>query len=136
MRKPVLFLAVPTLVHALSSTGELDITVADATDALIADARVTVTGSETGAVVRTLRTNTSGLAAIPLLNPGTYDIAVEKAGFKTLLQKGVVLRVTEVVALRTPLELGATSQSVTIEGQAPLVDASSNAEGQVIASAT
>ena len=136
MKLPVLFLAALTLLHAQSSTGELDITVADATDALIADVRVTVTGSETGAVVRTLKTNASGLAAVPLLNPGTYDIAVEKAGFKTLLQKGVVLRVTEVVSLRVTLELGATSQSVTIEGQAALVDASTNAEGQVMASAT
>src|SRR6266550_3206174 len=136
MKLPVLFLAALTLLHAQSSTGELDITVADATDALIADVRVTVTGSETGAVVRTLKTNASGLAAVPLLNPGTYDIAVEKAGFKTLLQKGVVLRVTEVVSLRMTLDLGATSQSVTIEGQAALVDASTNAEGQVIASAT
>jgi hypothetical protein len=48
----------------------------------------------------------------------TYDIAVEKPGFKTLLQKRVVLRVTEAVSLRMTLELGATSQSVTIEGQA------------------
>jgi hypothetical protein len=106
----------------------------DATDALIADARVTLTGSETGAVVRTLRTNASGLAAIPLLHPGTYNIAVDKAGFKTLLQKGVVLRMTEVVALRLTLDLGATSQPVTIEGKTPLVDAATNAEGQVIAS--
>src|SRR6266550_2533983 len=136
MKLPVLFLAALTLLHAQSSTGELDITVADATDALIADVRVTVTGSETGAVVRTLKTNASGLAAVPLLNPGTYDIALEKAGFKTLLQKGVVLRVTEVVSLRMTLDLGATTQSVTIEGQASLVDASTNAEGQVIASAT
>jgi hypothetical protein len=98
------------LLHAQSSTGELDITVADATDALIADARVTVTGSETGAVVRTLKTNASGLAAIPLLNPGTYDS--EKAGFKTLLQKGVVLRVTEVVSLRMTLDLGDTGQAL------------------------
>ena len=100
-----------TLLLAQSSTGELDITVADATDALIADARITVTGSETGAVVRTLKSNASGLAAIPLLNPGTYDIAVEKAGFKTLLQKGVVLRVTEVVSLRMTLELGAPQRN-------------------------
>jgi hypothetical protein len=28
---------------------------------------------------------------VPMLNPGTYDIAVEKPGFKTLLQKSVVL---------------------------------------------
>src|SRR5438309_45568 len=95
MKISILFLASLTLLQSQSSTGALDITVADTTDALIADVRVTVTGSETG-----------------------------------------VLRVTEVVSLRMTLELGATSQPLTIEGQAALVDASTNAEGQVIASAT
>src|SRR5260370_34314872 len=104
MKLPVLFLAELTLLHAQSSTGELDVTVADATDALISDARVTVTGSETGAIVRTLKTNASGLAAVPLLNPETYDIAVEKPGCKTLIQQGVALRVAQVASLRLTLD--------------------------------
>src|SRR5580693_1862518 len=107
-------LASVALLQAQTSTGEIDVAVSDASEAVITGARVTVTGSDTGAVARTIMTNASGLAAIPLLQPGKYDVRVEKDGFKTLLRKGVVIQVTEVVSLRLGLEVGATTQSVTI----------------------
>jgi hypothetical protein len=125
-----------TLLWAQTSTGEIDVAVSDASEAVITGARVTVTGAETGAVARTIVTNSSGLAAVPLLHPGTYDLRVEKDGFKTLLRKGVVLQVTEVVSLRLSLEVGATTQSITIAEQAPLVDTTTNTEGQVVGNQT
>ena len=82
----VLFCSLPTL-RGQTSTGEIDVIVSDATEAVVSDARVTITGAETGAVVRTLDTNVSGIAAVPLLNPGTYDVKVEKEGFNTLFRK-------------------------------------------------
>ena len=125
-------LASTTLLWTQTSTGEIDVAVSDASEAVITGARVTVTGAETGAVARTIVTNSSGLAAVPLLHPGTYDLRVEKDGFKTLLRKGVVLQVTEVVSLRLSLEVGATTQSITIAEQSPLVDTTTNTEGQVV----
>src|SRR5579862_6116531 len=122
-------LASIALLQAQTSTGEIDVAVSDATEAVIGGARVTVTGADTGAVARTILTNSSGLAAIPLLQPGKYDVRVEKDGFKTLLRKGVLIQVTEVVSLRLGLEVGATSQSVTIAESAPLVDTTTNTEG-------
>ena len=49
----VLSLAPP--MWAQSSTGEIDVNVTDATAATVMDARVTITGSETGALVRDYR---------------------------------------------------------------------------------
>src|SRR5689334_9134575 len=80
---------------AQSSTGEIDVTVSDESDAVISNAKVSITGSDTGALVRTTATNATGLAAMPLLNPGAYDVKIEKDGFRTLIQQRVVLRVTE-----------------------------------------
>jgi hypothetical protein len=108
------------ILRAQTSTGEIDISVTDSTDAIIAGARVTIVGADTGATVRTVTTNASGIAAVPLLNPATYNVRVEKEGFKTLLRQGIILQVTEVVSLQARLELGAASQSVTIVGQSPL----------------
>ena len=129
-------LASIALLQGQTSTGEIDVAVSDASDAVITGARVTVTGSDTGAVARTILTNSSGLAAIPLLQVGTYDVKVEKEGFKTLIRKGVVIQVTEVVSLRLALEVGATTQSVTIAESAPLVDTTTNTEGQVVGNQT
>ena len=131
----LLFAGLP--LPAQTSKGEIDVTAVDASQAAVAGASVTITGSETGNIVRTLSTNASGLAAILLLNPGTYDIKVEKEGFKSTVRKGVVLQVTEVVSMQLPLEVGAaTAQSVTVSGETPLVDTSTNTEGQVVDSAT
>src|SRR6516225_10578073 len=110
------------LLRGQTSTGEIDVTVTDASDSMIVGARVTIVGVDTGATARTVATNTAGIAAIPLLNPATYNVKVEKDGFKTLVRQGVVLQVTEVVSLRVRLEVGAATQSVTISEQAPLVD--------------
>ncbi len=127
----ILLSALPAL-RAQSAGGEIDILVSDPSGAMLPDARVTVTGTETGSLVRSVTTGPTGLAAMPLLNPGTYDLKIEKQGFRTTTQRGVVLRVTETVSLRVTLELGETTQSVTIEAQVPLLNTSTNALGQVI----
>ena len=85
---------------AQSSTGEIDVSVKDASEAAVMDARVTITGAENGALVRQLNTNATGLAPVPLLNPGTYYVKIEKECFKTTVRKGVVLRLTDVLSLR------------------------------------
>jgi len=132
----VLLLGLIPPLLAQSSTGEIDVTVIDESDAIISGARISITGSDTGALVRTMRTNATGLAAVPLLNPGTYDVKIEKEGFRTLIQQGVVLRVTETVALRLKMRLGTTSQSVTVSGEAQLVDTTTNTLGQVVTNQT
>src|SRR5205085_8100763 len=109
---------VAPVVRAQSSTGEIDVIVTDPSQAAVTDARVTITGAETGAVVRQLDTNVSGSAAVPLLNPGIYDVKVEKEGFKTLMRTGLVLRVTDVLSVRVSLEVGTATQSITIAGEA------------------
>lgn len=126
------FLSALPVLHAQSAGGQIDIAVSDQSGAPVPDASVTVTGSETGTLVRSIKTSATGLAALPLLNPGTYDIKIEHEGFKSLTRRGVILRVTEVVSLRVTLELGATTQSIDIEGQTPLVNTATNALGQVI----
>src|SRR5690349_12891292 len=67
---------------AQTATGEISITALDATGAVIPGATVTVTGSDTGATVRSLTTNQLGLAPVPLLPPGNYDVSISAQGFK------------------------------------------------------
>src|SRR5208337_4207321 len=78
---------------AQTSTGQMDITVMDASGAVIPGATVTISGTETGNVVRTLKTNDVGVANAPLLRPSLYTITVNVQGFKELVRKGVILRV-------------------------------------------
>ena len=124
------------LLWGQSSTGDINVTVTDASDAAVEGANITIKGVQTGALVRQLKSNTSGLAQASLLNPGSYEIRIEKEGFKAVVRTGLVLRVTDVLALHIQLEVGSVTQSVIVAGEAPLVETASNAQGQVISSQT
>ncbi len=80
-------LAFAAVSPAQTSTGEIDLTVHDPSGAIIPKASVTIAGSDTGNLVRTLISNQSGLAQAPLLQPGNYDIAVSAPGFEKLLRQ-------------------------------------------------
>jgi len=121
-----------SFLAAQTSTGEIDITVQDPTGAIVPKAGITITGSETGNLVRTLSTNGSGIAEAPLLQPGSYDIAVSLTGFEKLLRRGIVLHVGDVLNLRLTLTPGSTTEEITVVGQTPLLEEKSTTLGQVM----
>jgi hypothetical protein len=77
-------------------------------------------------------TNGEGIYAISNLAPGPYRIQVSKIGFKTLIKPDLVLNVQGALALNFTLPVGAFSETVTVEGGAPLVDTESASVSTVI----
>ncbi|MBV9937593.1 MAG: TonB-dependent receptor [Acidobacteriaceae bacterium] len=122
------------LAQAQTSTGELSVTVLDATGASVPNATVTITGSETGNVLRTLASNDRGIANVPLIPPGNYNISVVAPGFKTTVRPHIPVAVGSVQDLRVTLETGSSTQEITVTGQAPLVEDKSVTLAQVITS--
>jgi hypothetical protein len=100
--------------------------VTDQSAAAVPGATVTVTLVEQN-VSRTTETNTEGFYNFEALLPGTYNLSAEKSGFQRLVQTGVALTVNQNVRLDLRLQLGAVTQSVTVMGEAPLVDTRSAA---------
>ncbi|MFN0120242.1 MAG: carboxypeptidase-like regulatory domain-containing protein, partial [Blastocatellia bacterium] len=86
------FLAVP--LHAQESRGAISGKVTDSTQAVVPNAAVRITNLAMGTVV-SVTTNDTGLFRAPLLLPGTYQVAIEVAGFKKYVREGLVLRVNE-----------------------------------------
>jgi len=95
--------------------------VIDATSALVTAAKVDVVSQETNFRYSN-QTNGEGIYSVPNLPPGVYRIEVSKPGFKTILKPDVILHVQDVVAINFTLPVGSTSESVTVEGGAPLVN--------------
>lgn len=95
--------------------------VSDPTGAIIPGAKVTAINEGTG-VSATRPTNTSGFYSIPDLQPGFYTLKAEAQGFKTMVNAHVELTVGYTQRADFKLEVGAVTQSVTVEGQAPVVD--------------
>ena len=61
-------------------------------------------------------TNGQGIYQIPNLPPGPYRLQVSKRGFKTLIKPGIVLRTEDALAINFTLPVGATMETVTVEG--------------------
>ena len=95
--------------------------VSDPTGAVIPGANVTATNEGTG-VSTTRPTNSAGFYTIPDLQPGFYTMRAAAQGFKSFVNAHVELTVGYTQKIDFKLEVGAVTQSVTVEGQAPVVD--------------
>ncbi len=107
------------------ATGTFTGMVTDPSGAVIPKATVTATNEGTG-VATTRPTNTEGLYTLPELTPGFYTVKAEAQGFKSLVNTHIELTVGYTQRVNFKLEVGAMTQSVTVEGQAPAVDTESN----------
>jgi len=95
----------------------------DPTHRAIPGARIVVDDPNTDAS-RTTSTNQQGFYSAPALSPGPYNITVEANGFKTVHQNDVVLGAEQQARLDVTLKVGGTTESITVEGSAPLLNTS------------
>ena len=78
------------------------------------------------------RTNPSGLYTFPSVRPGRYRMEVTVAGFKVVNVTGLTVNVQDHLEQNFKLAVGSVSESVTVEGGAPLVDTESAAVSTVV----
>lgn len=107
--------------------------VMDPTGAAIANAKITVTQKSTS-VAHTSTTSAGGQFNITSLPPSTYTVTVEATGFKKYVQD-IVMLADQVRDMDIRLEVGATTQEVTVAASAVQVNTVSPVLGQVIESA-
>ena len=122
-------LAIPALAQL--PTGTILGTARDASGGAVASANVTVRNTETG-LTRTISTGDDGAYRFAGLPVGHYEVKVEKEGFKSTTQKGVVLDVSQEVVTNFALEVGATATQVIVTGEAPVVNTTSGQLGGLV----
>lgn len=128
MRKPFLVLCV---IGALGLSGgtataqvaqaELRGAVTDESGGLLPGATVTATHVETG-VSRTVQTSDRGTYVMPALPIGTYTVRAELLGFAIVSKEGIVLNVGGSGTLNFSLKLATVEETITVTGEAPLID--------------
>ena len=118
------------LVHA-QGAATLRGTLSDPSGAVVPSAKVTATQVGTG-VARTVTTDAGGNYIIPQLAPADYTLTVEAKGFQTYSQKGITLLADQSVTNNVTLQLGATTQTVTIQAAAVQVDTTTGTLNQVV----
>src|SRR5258708_1914100 len=114
-----------------STTAVLTGVVTDPTQAVVPDAKVTVTRVDTGQS-REARTNAEGEYRIVLLPPGFYDVKAEKPGFLTQTKKGIELTVGQGAGFYFQLPCGASSKMVEISSEAPLIESERSQQANTI----
>jgi hypothetical protein len=96
-------------------TASLTGTVTDPSGAAIPHAQVALKNAEHG-INRTSVSNESGDFLFASLPIGSYDVTVIAPGFKKYEAKGVVLRVADKARLNIPMEVGAATTEVIVQG--------------------
>ncbi|MBZ5665578.1 MAG: TonB-dependent receptor, partial [Acidobacteriia bacterium] len=124
----LLVVACSAAVPAQTSQGRILGTVIDASGAVVANAKVTITNTATG-MVRTIATTAAGEYAAPNLEPGPYVVVVESPGFQKAQHAVVTLEVAKDIRVDFKLVPGAITETMVVTGEAPLVDTTSNVLG-------
>ncbi|HUI43679.1 MAG TPA: TonB-dependent receptor [Terriglobia bacterium] len=96
-------------------------TVTDPSGAVVAGATVTVTNLDTRVVSPAL-TNDVGIYSVVNLPPGNYSVEFAKTGFAPFRQTGITLNVDQVAQLNALLNIGTSSQTITVTANAPILD--------------
>jgi hypothetical protein len=123
------FCLCPIAVYAQSA--EVGGAVQDPSGAVIPKASVEFRNQDTG-VRRQASTNGDGLYHITGIDPGKYDATVQAKGFKTLTRENVVFQVGDKARIDFKMQVGDTSQSITVDGSGQQINTTDGSVSTVI----
>jgi outer membrane receptor protein involved in Fe transport len=107
-------------------TGSISGVVQDPQGAVVANANVTVTHVSTNRVFTT-QTTSAGIIQLRDLPPGAYNLKIDAPSFRAYESKNLTVDVGKETGLGTvKLTLGSSSESITVEGTAPLIEATTD----------
>jgi Carboxypeptidase regulatory-like domain/TonB-dependent Receptor Plug Domain len=111
-------------VAAQRTTGEIIGKVTDESGSILPGVAVTLRGAGVAGAPADV-TSDAGTYRFPLLPPGTYDLEYALSGFTTLKRAGIQIAVGATVTLDIKLSVGALAETLTVTGDAPVVNSSS-----------
>jgi hypothetical protein len=88
--------------------------------------------NEANGASRDAVSNERGLYDFSAVPPGTYTIKAELTGFKTFENKGIRVATQQFVTMDIKLDVGQLQETITVTGEAPLIDTSNASTGGVI----
>ncbi|MCX6596440.1 MAG: TonB-dependent receptor [Acidobacteria bacterium] len=121
-----------TFAQTNATDAALDGYVMDEPGGRIAGASVSIRSMLTNQRFET-KANDEGYFRFPLLQVGSYELIVAAPGFSEYRQSGIGLRVGQQARVNISLKVGSTSDSVTVQADAAMVESSGlAAQGEVL----
>ena len=127
----IIALAFSGWTRAQTTSGLISGTITDQTGAVIPGAQVKLTNQATG-VQRGAATDTNGYYSVPELQPGVYDVTVNKEGFATQTLPNVHLEVNQSELLNFKMGVTATQQSVEVNADLQQINTTSATQAEVV----
>src|SRR6267378_1199543 len=120
---PSLFVAIwlASAVMGQTETATVSGLVTDRTAAAVSGAEVRLQSVERGTVTTTT-TNNAGIYVFPSVQPGQYQISIQKQGFKQVDLLGLIVNVQDHIEQNFRLEVGSVAESVTVEAAASMIN--------------
>jgi hypothetical protein len=116
-----LSLATGAMFAQSTSQGAIAGTVEDVTNAVVPGATVTIHNNGTNAEQH-VTADSSGYFKAPLLEPGTYTVTIDAAGFGDYKADAVIVQVGQLTSVEPHLKVGAANQTVEVSAETPLVN--------------
>lgn len=124
--------ALTALNSAPSGASAVTGTITDPAGAIVPNAQIELKDMATGKAYPSIA-DTFGQFSIAGLTPGRYELDVTSPGFKKNVRQ-FDLPPLQTARLDTPLEVGATSETVTVNAESPLLKTESGAVAHVVSS--
>jgi hypothetical protein len=115
-----LLLVAVSSAYAQGDRGSITGTVTDSSGAVVANAPIEARSTETSATYQAASTGT-GNYTVAQIPAGTYEISVTLPGFKKFIRQGLTVQVAQTVRVDIVLEVGASTESVTVTADAALL---------------
>ncbi len=123
------FLLVPVLASAQSSIAG---SVKDDTGAVLPGVTVEASSPALIEKSRSVISDASGQFKIVDLRPGVYSVVFTLQGFNTFRREGITLTANATATVNGEMKVGSIEESITVTGEAPLVDVQNAGRSQVV----
>jgi hypothetical protein len=114
-----------------AGAGTITGTITDPSGGAVPGAAVVVKNTATE-TERSLMSNEAGIFVAQFLQPGSYSVTVTKQGFAKTVRTGLTLQVGQMLSLTLALALQTTNETVTVAGDAAIVDPDKTDMSQVV----
>ena len=127
-----LLAVLPSGAAAQGTGAAISGTVLDETKATLPGVTVTIRNTDTGAR-RVVVTDERGRYQAQELDPGTYEVTAELAGFRTAVRGGLGLSTGQALIIDHNLTVGGIEERVVVTGEASLVETSQSSVTHLVA---
>ena len=118
-------------VNAQETRATLSGTVTDPSGATLVGAKLTLSNMATGVTANAV-TNGQGEYRFLFIDPGTYKMTADVAGFETYVQSQIVINMGQASTVDIRMKVGSQSDTVEVTSEAPLLETEKSDRGVVL----